>query len=146
MNKKTLNTKNEDYNSVITIILIITLIIIRILINSYNRQIIVIAWVNFFSMFYILWRIYYQINISLLNRKEKSILFKRQYNRFKHFSISIIIILLLIMTLYSLLLHANSNFYEKGGCINDIVSLFALLFSIEDEKIIRKMIEHYRYL
>lgn len=145
MSKEQLNTKNENYNSVITIILIIILIIVRIFINDYDKQTIIIAWVNFISMFYILWRIHYQIYSSLLSRKEKSILFQKQYKNFKKFSTLVFIVLLLVMMLYSFFLGVNDDFYEIGGCINDIVSLCALLFSIEDEKIAGKLYEHYRY-
>lgn len=145
MDKNHLHIKNENYNSVITIILIIILIIVRIFINNYEKQNIVIAWVNFISMFYILWRIYYQINSSLFSRKEKNILFKKQYKNFKQFSILFFIILLLIMIVYSFFLVVCKDFYEIGACINDIVSLCALLFSIEDEKVITKITEHYRY-
>ena len=73
------NEKSSDYNYVITILFIIALIVIRIFVNTYRFQNVIIAWVNFISMFYVLWRIYFQINIFLKTRISKSVLFKNQY-------------------------------------------------------------------
>ena len=72
------NEKSSDYNYVITILFIIALIVIRIFVNTYRFQNVIIAWVNFISMFYVLWRIYFQINIFLKTRISKSVLFKNQ--------------------------------------------------------------------
>ena len=139
MNEKN-NEKSSDYNYIITILFIIALIIIRIFVNTYKFQNIVIAWVNFISMFYILWRIYFQVEKFLKTRTSKSILFKNQYKKFIQFALIIIIVLFFIMLFYSIGLFISESFYILGGCINDIISLCALLFSIEDEKIINTLI------
>lgn len=147
MNKTDHNPKeNDNYNSIITIVFISILVIIRISINNYKKQNIIIAWINFFSMFYVLWRIYYQVNAFLKGRVTKSVVLKRQYKRFKNFYIFIICALFSLMLVYSYILLVLDTFYQFGGCINDILSLFALLFSIEDEKIVDKAISHYRYV
>ncbi len=144
MNEKN-NEKSSDYNYIITILFIIALIIIRIFVNTYKFQNIVIAWVNFISMFYILWRIYFQVEKFLKTRTSKSILFKNQYKKFIQFALIIIIVLFFIMLFYSIGLFISESFYILGGCINDIISLCALLFSIEDEKIINTLINYYKY-
>ncbi len=137
---------NEDYNYVVTIALIFVLIIIRIVINNYEKQNIIIAWINFLSISYVLWRIYFRVNSILKERKDKSQVLKNQFKLFNHFSRTIICILIVFMGIYSLLLVLSKDFYPYGSCINDILSLFALLFSIEDEKITNKLIEHYRLI
>lgn len=137
--------KEGSYNSIVTIVLIVVLIAVRLFINNYPRQNIVIAWINFFSMFYVLWRIYYQVNTVLLSRNAKNNLFKRQYKSFKRFSLAILLILAIAMCLYTVMLFGNARFYLIGSCINDILSLCALLFSIEDETITNSLIQHYRY-
>lgn len=136
---------NEDYNSVVVpIALISVLIIIRICINKYQKQNIIIAWVNFLSFAYILWRIYFRTHSVLKNRKGGSQVFKNQLRSFHRFSRIIIFILIIFMIIYSFALSLLSNFYPYGSCINDILSLLALLFSIEDEKITNKLINYYR--
>lgn len=140
-----LNKKEGSYNSIITLILIAVLITIRIFINNYSKQNIVIAFINFFSMFYVLWRIYYSVNKVLLSRIEKNSLFKKQHSRYKHFALIVLLILIITIGTYIIMLFTNSDFYSVGGCINDIISLCALLFSIEDENITNLLIEHYRY-
>lgn len=135
---------NEDYNFVVTIVLILILIIIRLSICNFSKQNIIIAWINFLSISYILWRIYFKVRFFLKSRKNKSQVLKNQYNSFNRFSCIIICSLIIFMVIYSLFLIFVKNFYPYGSCINDILSLFALLFSIEDEKITNKLIEHYR--
>lgn len=137
---------SNDYNSIITIVLISLLIIIRISITSYQKQNIIIAWINFFSIFYVMWRIYFRVNIFLKSRVHKSIIFKRQHHCFKITCFIFIIVLLLLMIIYSFLMKYFNDLYEFGSCINDIISLFALLLSIEDEKIIKGINEYYRNL
>ncbi len=139
------NEKSSDYNYVITILFIIALIVIRIFVNTYRFQNVIIAWVNFISMFYVLWRIYFQINIFLKTRISKSVLFKNQYKKFKRFALILICSLFFVMLSYSFGLIICQSFYLLGGCINDIISLCALLFSIEDEKIINTVINYYKY-
>lgn len=142
-NRKNLSP-NDDYNYVVTIVLIIVLIIIRISINTYSKQNLVIAWINFLSISYVLWRIYFKVNLFLKYRKNKSQVLESQYKLFNQFSLIIFTLLLLFMIIYSILLKCFTTFYPYGSCINDILSLCALLFSIEDEKIINKLIAHYR--
>lgn len=134
----------DDYNYVVTIALIFILIIIRVAIIKNTKQNIIIAWINFLSIFYILWRIYFKVNSFLKNRKNKSQVLANQFKLFNHFSLIIVLCLLIFMIVYSLLLILFDNIYLYGSCINDILSLCALLFSIEDEKITSKLIEHYR--
>lgn len=139
--------KNKDgsYNSIVTIVLIVVLIVVRIYVNNHSRQNIVIAWINFFSMFYVLWRIYYQVNTILLSRNEKNKLFRKQYKSYKRLSLVTLLILSIIMFVYTTVLFISPKFYIMSSCINDILSLCALLFSIEDEKIINLLVNHYRY-
>lgn len=144
MNRPNQNT-TENYNSIITLFFIIILIIIRIAINNYQKQNIVVAWINFISIFYVLWRIHHQINHFFKERIKNSIVLENQYKRFKNFSNIIIFILFTLMIIYTLVLVYSNKFYLFGSCINDILSLCALLFSIEDETVINKIIEHYRY-
>lgn len=139
------NNNAKDYNSIVTVILIISLIIVRISIFDNQKQNVIIAWINFISIFYVLWRIYYQINNFLKIRTGKITLFKEQHRKFKNCSIFLLCILIFIMIIYSMALYFNESFYLIGNCINDILSLFALLFSIEDERIIDYLQEHYRY-
>lgn len=137
------NTKDE-YNSIVTVVFIFFLIVTRICINSYQKQNIVIACINFFSMFYVLWRIYYRINSYLKNRRKKSSIFKDQHNKFIKLFRLVVLILFILIVSYILCLIFIKPFYSLGSCINDIISLLALLFSIEDEKIVKTIIEYYR--
>lgn len=139
------DNSNDDYNSIITIGFILSLIIVRIFINSYSKQNIIIALINFFSMFYVLWRIYFRINAFLKNRCDKTILFKNQHKRFNRHFRFMIVLLLIFISIYITCLILVETFYPFGSCINDILSLLALLFSIEDEKIVNKAIEYYKY-
>lgn len=143
---KNISINKDDYNYVVTIALIIVLIIIRIAINTYKKQNLVIAWINFLSISYVLWRIYFKVNLFLKERKNKSQILDNQFKIFNRFSLIVIILLLILMIIYSIMLMFYDNFYVYGSCINDILSLVALLFSIEDEKIIDKLIEHYRFV
>lgn len=133
----------NTYNSIVTLVLISCLIVIRILSNNYLKQNIIIAWINFFSMFYVLWRIRYQVSI-FLKKRNQSIILKNQYKFFKKISSFIGIIIFSLMIVYSVMLYFSDNLYSISGCINDIISLFALLFSIEDEKIVFILIEYFR--
>ena len=137
--------KNKGYNSIVTIFFIIVLICVRISIHNYEKQNVVIAWINFVSMFYVLWRIYYQINQFLQQRNKKTLLFKNQHKRFIKFCICVLLALTILMALYTIAMIKCSNFYLIGGCVNDVISLCALLFSIEDEKIVNTLKEHYKY-
>lgn len=143
-NDKNISYIRDDYNYVVTIALIIVLAIIRIAINTYAKQNLVIAWINFLSISYILWRIYFKVNLFLKQRKNKSQVLNNQFKLFNRFSLIVIVLLVVFMIIYSILLIYFNTFYFYGSCINDILSLCALLFSIEDEKIISKLIEHYR--
>lgn len=145
MNQDKPVNRDADYNSIVTLFFILALISLRIFINNYKQQNIVIAWINFFSIFYVLWRIYFQINSFLKQRIKKTALFIKQFKRFHKFCIFMLLFLLVVMGVYTLLLIKIEEFYTIGGCINDIISLFALLFSIEDEKIISVLKKHYRY-
>lgn len=135
---------SDEYNYIITLVLIAILIVIRIAINKYNKQNLIIAWINFLSIFYVLWRIYYRVNFTLKARKSKSQILTNQFNTFNKHARLFIVLLIILMVIYSCLLLFLKIFYQYGSCINDILSLCALLFSIEDEKIVNKIIEHYR--
>lgn len=144
MNKhKNFQEIDENYNHVVTIALIFLLIIVRLSICKYERQNVIIAWVNFFSLFYVLWRIHFQINKKLKCR-DRSVILKNQFKRFQHCSLIIVFLLFITMIVYSIIIYSCENIYNISGCINDIMSLFALLCSIEDEKIIRKVFDYYR--
>lgn len=143
-NYKNILQTDDDYNYVVTIVLIFVLIVFRIIINSNSKQNIFIAWINFLSIFYVLWRIYFNVSSKLKKRKDRSLVLKNQIKYFKKSAAFIIILILILMVVYSFLLAFIKSFYPYGSCINDILSLFALLFSIEDEKIINKLFNHYR--
>lgn len=134
----------DEYNSIVTVVFIFFLIATRICINSNQKQNMIIACINFFSMFYVLWRIYYRINSYLKNRRNKSSIFKDQHDKFKKFFCVITLVLITLIVSYILCLYFIEPFYPLGSCINDIISLLDLLFSIEDEKIVKTIIEYYR--
>lgn len=70
---------------------------------------------------------------------------QNQYKKFRRFALVIICSLFFVMLSYSFGLIINESFYLLGGCINDIISLCALLFSIEDEKMVNTLINYYKY-
>lgn len=145
MGKANPDGKGQEYNSIVTVLFIVSLVIVRIAINQYKYLNIAVAWVNFMGMLYTSWRIYYQVKAALMPRAKESSLFKNQLKSFRRSSARLFCLAIILMLSYSFLLTRSSSLYSAGGCINDIISLWTLLLSIEDGKIATKLTEYYRH-